>query len=406
VRKHILLALASAVITVFGCQTASAQFPGGLKIPKVSKPKPSPTPAGAAQPASPNETRPAAQPTAGGTSVQPQTAAEPGGLAVVKHWVQVTPRTITSYKGDSKTWSWTPVIKFDTTGPRPSGSSYYVKVSLPGGAPWVDVDCEWGGKSFECGGPNFPEEKGTTATGLFPFAIHLRNPLQGTDQTLFSGRVKIEKAPANDNQTPAERAKMSVYYTNLEWSLPIGYVFYDLNRNELRTAFWIRGDDTHLELHAFYRGQEIVYDFRGTESPAIGSCGTQRMEIAPSTFPAESVNPKPNWHFVECSFVGLPLKETGNPSMHKVASNAGEYEIKVLRKNKLSRTFKFTVGPDGRLAGGIPLIYRVGEEGSPNLPGVIVPVAILDDQDGPWDRNAWKTDAFYGNPPAGFAPAP
>ena len=31
-----------------------------------------------------------------------------------------------------------------------------------------------------------------------------------------------------------------------------------------------------------------------------------------------------------------------------------------------------------------------------------VVVAILDDQDGPWDRNAWKTDALYGNPPAGF----
>jgi hypothetical protein len=28
---------------------------------------------------------------------------------------------------------------------------------------------------------------------------------------------------------------------------------------------------------------------------------------------------------------------------------------------------------------------------------VMVPVAILDDQDGPWDKSAWKADTFYGN---------
>jgi len=37
---------------------------------------------------------------------------------------------------------------------------------------------------------------------------------------------------------------------------------------------------------------------------------------------------------------------------------------------------------------------------------VIVPVTIIGDQDGPWDKNAWRTDAFYGNPLTGFTPAP
>ena len=58
-RKHILLALAFIVITCFSYGTAPAQLPGGLKIPKVRKPKPSPTPAATAPPAPPNETRPA-----------------------------------------------------------------------------------------------------------------------------------------------------------------------------------------------------------------------------------------------------------------------------------------------------------------------------------------------------------
>jgi hypothetical protein len=37
---------------------------------------------------------------------------------------------------------------------------------------------------------------------------------------------------------------------------------------------------------------------------------------------------------------------------------------------------------------------------------MIVPVQILDDQDGQWNHDEWKTDAFYGNPLTDFSPAP
>ena len=37
---------------------------------------------------------------------------------------------------------------------------------------------------------------------------------------------------------------------------------------------------------------------------------------------------------------------------------------------------------------------------------VIVPVQIIGDQDGAWDKAAWKTEAFYGNPLTGFTAAP
>jgi hypothetical protein len=85
-------------------------------------------------------------------------------------------------------------------------------------------------------------------------------------------------------------------------------------------------------------------------------------------------------------------------------SNPGEYEIKVLWNDELSRSIKFSVGAGGDFASGVPLLYKVRDED--RLPGVIVPVAILDAQDGPWNKNAWKTEAFYGNPPSGFTPAP
>jgi hypothetical protein len=74
----------------------------------------------------------------------------------------------------------------------------------------------------------------------------------------------------------------------------------------------------------------------------------------------------------------------------------------VLWNDELSRAIKFTVGAGGDFTGGVPLLYKVRGEDGERMPGVIVPVAILDAQDGPWNKNAWKTDAFYGNPPAGL----
>ena len=33
---------------------------------------------------------------------------------------------------------------------------------------------------------------------------------------------------------------------------------------------------------------------------------------------------------------------------------------------------------------------------------IVVPAQIVGDQDGQWDRNAYKTDAFFGSPLNGF----
>nr|ART36717.1 D602 [uncultured bacterium] len=85
---------------------------------------------------------------------------------------------------------------------------------------------------------------------------------------------------------------------------------------------------------------------------------------------------------------------------HYLSENAGEYELKVLRNKKLARSIKFTVGPDGGFENGINAANKIGGR------RVIVPVMIIGDQDGPWDKSAWRTDAFYGNPLTGFTPAP
>ncbi|MFL6253698.1 MAG: hypothetical protein ACJ74T_01620 [Pyrinomonadaceae bacterium] len=357
-RKHLLIALASVVIAVLCWQPAAAQ---------------------------------------------PQLGAGQGGLAVLKSQLSVNARTVTSYKGDGSTYSWTPVIKFDTSGPLPSGASYHATVSLPNGAPWAEMDCKWVGGSqsnyYQCGGPDFPEEKGTTATGLFPFAIKMRNELQGTDQTLFTGKVRIEKAPGDDG-TPAERAKKSFFYPAHDWALPIGYVFYSPEENYLYTSFWVRGQTYNIKPHIFYKGQEL--DYGGTDK---ASC-RDRTEVGDAYI--RSVKPAPVWRFVECRLYTVIVRDKGNKddTRHRLMSNPGEYEIKVLWNNHLSRSIKFSVGSGGDLTGGVPLLYKVRDGDGERLSGVVLPVAILDDQDGPWNKDAWKTEGFYGNPPQGFTPAP
>lgn len=399
-KMQLLVVAILFTLTTFGPLAASAQFPGGLKIPKIGKPKPKPTPTEAAQPAAaPNEPRPAAS--AG--AAQPQPVAGSGALAVLKNLVAVNTRRVTSYKGDANTYSWTPVVKFDTNGSIPSGAQYYAVVSLPGGAPWVELDCKWISARqityYQCGGPDVPEDKGTTATGVFPFAIKMRNELKGIDQTLFTGKVKIEKAPG-DNGTPAERAKQSFFYPNMDWALPIGYVYYSPADNRLSTAFWVRGSTYKVKPHLFYQGKEIGVD-------GNPSCNSE-IEVGDAYI--RSVKPSPYWKLVECEIrSGVEISDKGEKfaiPIHYLMSNPGEYEIKVLWNDELSRSIKFTVGANGDFKSGVPLLYRVRDKDGDRQPGVIVPVAILDAQDGPWNKAAWKTDAFYANPLTGFTGPP
>jgi hypothetical protein len=61
---------------------------------------------------------------------------------------------------------------------------------------------------------------------------------------------------------------------------------------------------------------------------------------------------------------------------------------------------KFTVGPDGKFDNGIATGNKLGSNRT------IVPVQIIGDQDGAWDRGAWRTAAFYSNPLTGFTAIP
>lgn len=338
-RKHILLTLASAVIAVSGCRTASAHFPGGLKIPKVGKPKATPTPAVTSQPAPAAESRPATQSQPAATSSQ----APAGETTLVKTRLQFWPETLTSYQGNyNDVWSWIPKVKFIAEGPGPpSGADYYVEVTQPGGAPWVKLKCvgNAGGTGYDCGNSNDLEKEGALTTGVFPFAVKMRNPLEGTEKTLFTGGAKVEKVLTSGNLRP--NSKEFVYYTNQDWNLPIGHVYVAnedrLGFRFLGVRFWVRGGTGNIEAHLFYRGKEVgVFEKNGYQYGA-SRCSPD-IEYRPTREAGSAAPQGAKWARMGCLFQSVAFTPNpNNPEWHILGANPGGYEVRVLRNQSLAR---------------------------------------------------------------------
>jgi hypothetical protein len=335
---------------------------------------------------------------------------------IMKDWVQVDAFTVNSYKGNYDVWSWIPMISFRVNGPIESGGQLYVEFGYPGAAKWVTFDCptEQTQKGYwwkvNCGGRDgISEDKGITYAGPVTFNIKMRNELAGTDMNIFSGKAKILKVLSNEYGPKA--ANHFVYFVDKDWNLPIGYVWvtpndvYGWKLTNLNVAFWVRGEPYRFDPHVFYQGKEVGKVFLdGTE---VGKAGCESdIDSITTHYVKDDYPQKGKWSRVVCRFYNIyGLDDSGQgDSMFgpkfEMRKNPGEYEVKVLWNNKLARSIKFTVKPGGSFDNGIASSNAVGTD------RVIVPVTILGEQDGTWDRNAWKTDAFYGNPLTGFTALP
>lgn len=334
---------------------------------------------------------------------------------IAKDSIQVTAFTFNVYKKNYDVWSWVPKMEYRVNGPIASGSQLYVEFTVPGTGPWVKFDCQTGEIQqghwwkTECGGRDIPEDKGSTYTGPVNFAIKMRNELAGTDATLFTGKMKVAKA--HSNESGPKVVNHFVYYVNHDWNLPIGYVY--LTANDLKgwdypdfhVAFWVRGEATNFQPHLFYQGKEVGKIIWQGEEVGRASCEAE-VENGTTHYVEDSIPQKAKWARVKCDFPSVKGRDrTGEkPGMfgplYILAANPGDYEFKVLWNNHLARSLKFTVAADGKFDNGIATANKLGSD------RVIVPVQIIGDQDGQWDRAAWKTEAFYGNPLTGFTPLP
>jgi hypothetical protein len=131
---------------------------------------------------------------------------------------------------------------------------------------------------------------------------------------------------------------------------------------------YFRGKPGEVRPHLFSDGKQVA-------TPS--NCGAALFE--PEAFV---------WWPVKCEFF------SGDDSIPTL--KAGDYEIKVLQNGKLVRTASFKVSAAGSYDNGVATTSKVGTK------RVVIPMKQLVDHV-PWDKQAYKTAAFYGNPLSGFA---
>jgi len=274
-------------------------------------------------------------------------------------------------------------IEFQVIGALPSGGQLWVEYAPTGKKP-LKFACE-SGEVFQkpdrlqahChrGTRAGQEEgifyKGTVPTGLVPFTIGVRNELMETDTVIYKGMFKMG---SHKFGTGLE------YHVDEDWRLPIGYLYSDYQG--LHVITWYRGRPGQVRTFLFYQGKEIAKN----EGCGIGS----EAEFDPHRM---------DWWIVDCEILGVyqtdPGEGKGYDPRFILGQNPGEYEMKAITGGKLARSLKFTVREDGTIDNSIATENKVGTD------RILVPVRVLTDPV-PWDKLAWKTGAFYGNPLTGF----
>jgi hypothetical protein len=292
-------------------------------------------------------------------------------------------------------------------GPISAGSQLSVDFSSPTNKSWVKFDCDTGEAAdatrwwgvLDCGN-NLPDEKAIIETGLFDFNIRMRNELSGTNLTLFTGKMKVEKFHYG-LELPKFKNNF-VYYINEDWNLPIGYVYLEGEKDahssnidwtfpELKVSMWFRGDSettNNIVAYLFYQGKEVG----STKSTEQGTSTDEVTNLASQSSAFEWRRKKFHFNTVR----GWDRAPQYHIKAHLLSKNPGDYEIKILQNGHLARTAKFTVGADGKFNNGLAAANKLGSD------RVMIPVVVLGEQDGPWERNSWKTMAFYGNPLVNF----
>jgi len=253
--------------------------------------------------------------------------------------------------------AWTPTLNFRVNEPT-KNSRIWVEVSYPGKRNWLTGDCifksEFAGSSaWECLGGH--EKESIRFTGLVDFSIHISNELMGTSMVLFRGKAKVAKTP------PHLKSRISDdYHVDEDWRIPIGYL--SRGNRAINVEFEFPDHWVGTSAHLFHQGKPVAEGINCAGQP------------------------------VRCEFFA------GDDAVTELS--LGEYEIKVLKDGRLRRTAKFTVAEDGSYDNGIATANKLGSK------KVIIPVAVVGTLDGPWDKLAWKTGAFYGNPLTGFTAPP
>jgi hypothetical protein len=331
--------------------------------------------------------------------------------------VQVRLQVHKGYQGDPETWSWTPVITFRVNGPFSPGGALSVEYTSPAKTWKFDCQVEEAGPGWlgvrDCG-QNPPDAQAVTYTGPVDFKINLRNELEGKNATLLSGKFKVEKFHEGVVDLPKFKNNF-VYYVNYDWVLPIAYVYDewiynweyagalnrygttvpDMSRSHLMAALWFKGTNksvvySKFAAYLYYNGQMVAEAI-----PESSTC--EVLNVPESNQDSTNAYCRGVFTFSKAILWDKEPTVMAPGFYYEMYQHPGDYEIKVLQNGKLARTARFTFGADYKIVD-----TGIGKQNNLGTGRVVIPVQIVGDQDGQWDRNAYKTEAFFGSPLAGF----
>lgn len=297
-------------------------------------------------------------------------------------------------------WSWMPKVKFSVTGPIADASYFTFEFTTPDAKPWFSWDTAplavAEGKTFEVESeavPRWQDKRTTIETGTFGFKVTLKNNLNGTSKEMYRGTFKVNKKFAGTSNPSFKN--QYVFYVEQDWALPFGYLSFDTRQDEnapkLDLGMWFRGDFDYERLSAylFYNGKEIS----NTKSSNKGRGNAVKSLIAQGDDDKEFY-----WALWNFTFYNVrAVKADAYPEAHVLKNNPGNYEVKVILDDELVRTASFTIGSDGRFVEN-----EAAAKNGFSTAGTLIPVKVIPAKEGTLNLNAWKTDAFYGNPLTGF----
>ena len=306
---------------------------------------------------------------------------------------------------ETKYSSWVPKVRFKTfyNGPSPD---FTVEYFNPDGSLWFSELLKGGGYGgadrtalLMSNSTNTSEMLETkSSVGVGTYGIKITN--NGTGEIVFQGKFKVGKfLPSGFQKNEHD------FFVEHDWLLPMGYIgFHHSSFNTdgggipIIVSLWMKGDlsKKDLEARVFHKNQQIA----STNDDGDGSYAGESIELRRSekaVFSKELHQWKLwDFQFGNLRYANGMLNPADYPNAVYPDKNPGDYTIKIFHKNVQVRELKFTVNADGRMADG-------GFAKQIFLPNhkIIVPVQVISTAE-KWNATAWKTDAFYGNPLAGF----
>lgn len=399
-------------LTGLGFVNATAQFPIKLPKIKIEKPKTEQPKTDGSQsadpsaPASPASARPDSLGARSGRIYGPIKPDDRQLLIRDSIYIQASTHKDYWKMPGQKHSSWVPTVKlgvFFTGYTVPYVAEYF----NPDGSPWFSESLKesWPDgeetvwfQSDNITTYNARETKSTVATGVYGVKVTNAN----TGAAVFQGKFKVGKF-----LPPYRSPNESEFYVDHDWVMPIGYISYDFSNFKgsgyggfaVKASMWFKKDmpdrDNGLEARLFFNGRQVA-----TTGDGSGSV-VQTASRASST--AKLSADLHHWELWTFNWKKAILDNGGgynpdnHPNAHLVDKNPGDYVIKVFKNDVLVREAKFTVGPDGRVGDST---YHKPDYLTYHK--VIIPVTVIGQAE-KYNAAAWKTEAFYNNPMAGFS---